>query len=125
VLKSAARELGLDLTRTEDEIQITSLEEGAGPPSSQALQTIAGSIEEFESTLATVQDEADTELRSVIQHLLAEAVKGCFSPVRGQFSRARPSSLSSATWRRWSRASCGAWSTSRAARRRRRSRAGW
>ncbi|MEO7331519.1 MAG: AAA family ATPase [Minicystis sp.] len=86
VLKNAGKELGLELTRGEDEIQITSLDEGAGPPKSEALQTIAGSIEEFEATLATVQDEADAELRGVIQHLLAEGVKGCFSPVRSRFS---------------------------------------
>ena len=86
VLKSAAKELGLELTRSEDEIQITSVDENAGPPNSEALQAIAGSIEEFESRLATVQDEADAELRGVIQHLLAEGVKGCFSPVRSRFS---------------------------------------
>ncbi|MFO0759457.1 MAG: AAA family ATPase [Byssovorax sp.] len=85
-LKSAARELGLDLARSEDEIQITSLDESSTPPGTEALQAIAGSIEEFESTLAKVQDEADAELRAVIQHLLGEAVKGSFAPVRTRFS---------------------------------------
>lgn len=84
-LKAAARDLGLDLTRTEDEVQITAIDEAQGPPSGDALSAIAASVEEFENTLATVQDEADAELRTVVQHLLAEAVKGCFSPVRASF----------------------------------------
>src|SRR5262249_6357160 len=39
----------------------------------------------FETTLATVQDEADAELRSVIHHLLVETVKASFVPVRARF----------------------------------------
>jgi predicted ATP-dependent protease len=84
-LKTAARELGLDLNRTDDEVQITAMDEASGPPPSDALAQIAASVEEFETKLATVQDEADTELRGVIQHLIAEAVKACFLPVRGRF----------------------------------------
>lgn len=84
-LKSAARALGLDLARTEDEVQITSLDETRGPPDADALAAIAASVEEFETTWANVQDEADAELRSVIHHLLVETVKGCFLPVRTLF----------------------------------------
>src|SRR5262249_32616214 len=85
ILKTAARELGLDLGRTEEEVQITSLDENQGPPSAGALSAIAGSVEEFETTLATVQDEADAELRSVIHHLLTDTVKTAFAPVRARF----------------------------------------
>lgn len=84
-LRSSARQLGLDLSRTEDEVQITALDESAGPPDAEALAAVAASVEEFETTLATVQDQADTELRSVIHHLLIEAVKACFLPVRARF----------------------------------------
>jgi predicted ATP-dependent protease len=89
-LKAAARELGLDLARTDDEVQITAMDEAAGPPSGDALAAIAASVEEFENTLATVQDEADTELRAVVQHLLAETVKTCFLPVRARFEGREP-----------------------------------
>ncbi len=84
-LKSAARALGLDLTRGDDEVQITALDEAAGPPSNDSLAQIAASVEEFETTLATVQDEADLELRNVVQHLLAETVKSGFAPVRALY----------------------------------------
>jgi predicted ATP-dependent protease len=85
ILKNAARELGLDLARTESEVQITSLDEGQDAPSSDALAAIASNIEEFENTLARVQDDADAELRSVMQHLLVDAVKTSFAPVHARF----------------------------------------
>lgn len=84
-LKLAARELGLELVRSDDEVQITSLEDSSAPPSSDALNAIAGSVEEFETRLATAQDEADVELRSVVKQLLVDGVKGCFQPVREHF----------------------------------------
>ncbi|APR83286.1 ATP-dependent protease La [Minicystis rosea] len=84
-LKAAAAELGLDLQRTDDEVQITALDEAGGTPSSDALAAIAAHIEEFETKLASVQDEADGELRAVVHHLLGEAVKSSFLPVRTRF----------------------------------------
>jgi len=84
-LRTAARELGLDLVRAEDEVQIISPDEGASPPSREAVSAIAGSIEEFETRLATVQEEADAELRSVLHHLLGEGVKASFAPVCARF----------------------------------------
>jgi predicted ATP-dependent protease len=84
-LKEAARALGLDLARTDDEVQITALDEAGGPPSGDALAAVAASIEEFETKLAAVQDEGDSELRGLVHHLLAEAVKACFGPVRTRF----------------------------------------
>ncbi|MFT3774366.1 MAG: AAA family ATPase [Minicystis sp.] len=84
-LKTAAAELGLDLQRTDDEVQITALDEAGGTPSADALAAIAAHIEEFETTFASVQDEADAELRGVVHHLLGEAVKSSFAPVRARF----------------------------------------
>lgn len=84
-LKATAREMGLDLVRSDSEVQITSLDESAGAPTGDALRQIAGSVEEFEATLANVQDEADHELRAVLQQLLVDAVKACFTPVRARF----------------------------------------
>lgn len=84
-LRASARELGLDLVRSDDEVQITALEEGAPPPEGEALQTIARTVEEFEATLVKVQDEADLELRTLMKQFLLDGVKGCFSPVRARF----------------------------------------
>ncbi|MEJ7734518.1 MAG: AAA family ATPase [Polyangiaceae bacterium] len=83
-LKTAARDLGLDLVRDDNEVQITPIDEYLAP-SSEALRTISGSVEEFENTLAGVQDEADKELRAIIKQFLVDAVKSCFAPVRGRF----------------------------------------
>lgn len=84
-LKEAAHALGLDLSRTDDEVQITALDEVDSPPSSDALSAVAASIEEFETKLAAVQDEADSELRGVVHHLLADTVKTAFYSVRARF----------------------------------------
>ncbi|MCC6558213.1 MAG: AAA family ATPase [Polyangiaceae bacterium] len=84
-LKATARDLGLDLVRADDEIQITPLEESAQPPDAEALQAVATSIEEFEDRLATAQDEADLELRNVMKQLLVDGVKACFQPVRARY----------------------------------------
>jgi predicted ATP-dependent protease len=85
ILKESARGLGLELSRSEEEVQITSLDESAGPPSGDALAQVAAFIEEFETRFASVQDEADAELRSVVHNLLGETIKSCFLPVRARF----------------------------------------
>ena len=84
-LKEQGRALGLELQRTEEEVQITAIDEAAGPPAGEALAAVAAGIEEFETNLARVQDEADRELRGVVHHLIAETVKSCFLPVRTRF----------------------------------------
>lgn len=86
-LRAAARELGLELARTEDEVQVTAVDDSA--PSSAALRTIAVHIEEFETTLANVQDEADRELRAALKQLLTDGAKMCFVPVRARFEDRR------------------------------------
>ncbi len=83
-LKTRARELGLELVRTDDEVQITAIDENA-EPSSESVRSITAAVEEFEATLAAVQDEADTELRGSVKQLLVEAVKAAFHPVRSRF----------------------------------------
>jgi predicted ATP-dependent protease len=82
-LKATAKEMGLELARAEAEVQVTSIDESS--PSSESLRTIAAAIEEFETTLANVQDEADQELRGALKQLLTDGVKGCFVPVRARF----------------------------------------
>ena len=84
-LKAQARELGCELVRAEDEVQITAIEDSASAPDTEALNAIAVHIEEFEDRLATVQDEADVELRGVMKQLLIDGVKACFQPVRSRF----------------------------------------
>lgn len=82
-LRSAAREQGLELARNESEIHVSSLDDS--PPSPEALRTITGAIEEFENTLANVQDEADAELRAALKQLLVDGLRTCFAPFRARF----------------------------------------
>ena len=84
-LRGAARDLGLDLVRSDNEVQITAIDDNTPAPSSDALRTIASSVEEFENTLANVQEEADKELRVILKQFLVDAVKTCFAPVRAHF----------------------------------------
>jgi predicted ATP-dependent protease len=84
-LRASAQSVGLALERAENEVRLSAHDESAPAPDSEAVDHVTGLVEEFENTLAQVQDDADTELRAVIQHLLTEAVKGCFAPVRGRF----------------------------------------
>ena len=88
-LKDAARELGLELQRTDDEVQITAARRGRrARRAATRSRPSPPAIEEFETRLANVQDEADAELRGVVQHLLGETVKSCFLPVRTRFEGA-------------------------------------
>jgi predicted ATP-dependent protease len=89
-LKAAATELGLELQRTEDEVQISAIDDANATPSTDALAAIATHIEEFETRFARVQDEADAELRAVVHHLLGETVKSCFLPVRTRYEGREP-----------------------------------
>jgi predicted ATP-dependent protease len=81
-LKASAAALGLDLVRTDDEVQLTTLDEAKGAPSNEVVREMMGLVEEFEGTLAGVQDEAEAELRSGVKQLLDDAVRACFQPVR-------------------------------------------
>jgi predicted ATP-dependent protease len=83
-LKAAAAEHGLELVRDDEEIQLSSEEEDKDP-SPEALEAVTTKIEEFESALAKVHEEADTELRGIMRQLMQELVKGCFAPVHERF----------------------------------------
>ncbi|MFO0612493.1 MAG: AAA family ATPase [Polyangiaceae bacterium] len=83
-LKRDARALGLELERSGDEVEVQALAEGE-EPTPEALESITGAIEEFESQLAKVHEEAELELRSVVKQLLGDAVKACFSAVVGKY----------------------------------------
>jgi len=84
-LKNAASEVGLELTRNEDEIQLSAEEDDASP-SPEALEQITVKIDDFETTLAEVHDGADRELRDIMRQLMQEMVKSSFTPVHEMFS---------------------------------------
>jgi len=83
-LRRTARESGVELVRRENDIEIVTPDE-ASQPAVEAMQAVATSVAEFEAKLASVQDEADAELRSVMKQLLGDAAKTCFQPVRVRY----------------------------------------
>lgn len=84
-LKAAATELGFEVTRTESEIQVVPSEEPTAGPVSDGLRDITTLVEDFETRLATVQDEADSELRGTVKQLMDDAVRACFQPFLATF----------------------------------------
>lgn len=98
-LVASAKGLGFRLERTGDEIEITSLpeEDGQAPapsippmseeprsssmPSSDPLELVKQAVEEFESRLADIHEEAEAELRASLKSFLGEALKGHFAPL--------------------------------------------
>lgn len=94
ILVARAKELGFRLERTGDEIEITSLseEEAEGatsepPPSQDPLELVKQAVEEFESKLADIHEEAESELRSSLKSFLGEALKGHFAPVIAKYAQ--------------------------------------
>jgi len=85
-LKAAALELGLDLSRAGDEIQLASAVEGQ-EPSKEALEAVASAVEEFEHATIDLQEQAEAELRAEVKTQLAEAVGTSFGPYKKGFSR--------------------------------------
>lgn len=84
VLRAAATAAGLVLTRTDNEVQLASENEGENP-SPEALSAVAGSVDEFEAKLAAVHEEAEAELRGLMKQLLGQSVKACFAPVAQRY----------------------------------------
>lgn len=79
-LREQAATIGVDLKRTDSEIELSSVEEDT-EPSDEAVQQTMAAVEEFEGTLASLQDKADSEFRGEVKTLIADAIRGCFSPV--------------------------------------------
>ncbi len=78
-LQQIGDELGLELSRDEDEVKVASRDEEE--PSSEDLRTITTAVEAFEEQLVELQEHADSELRSELKRLMLESVRSCFSPV--------------------------------------------
>jgi predicted ATP-dependent protease len=83
-LKAEAAELGLELVRSGDEVEVTPIVENE-EPSAEAVESVTNAIEDFEAKLASVHEEAEIELRSVVKQLLGDAVKSCFAPVHERY----------------------------------------
>ena len=72
-------ELGLELSRDDDEVKVASRDEEE--PSSEDMKVISTAVEAFEEQLVELQEHANTELRSELKRLMLESVRSCFAPV--------------------------------------------
>ncbi len=87
-LHEVGEELGLEVTRSDDEVKVTGAD--GEEPSPEALRAITKAVEEFEEELLELQDQIDTDLRGELKRLMLEAVKGCFEPVKERFEGSEP-----------------------------------
>lgn len=87
-LYEVGEELGLELTRTDDEVKVAAAD--GGEPSPEALRAITKAVDEFEEELLEVQDQVDADLRGELKRLMLEAVKGCFAPFKKRFGESEP-----------------------------------
>ncbi len=90
-LRARARELGLELERAEDEIQVAPLTSDSDPggeptePSPEALRAVAEQVEAFEEKLVEMQEQTDRELRAELKRLLLDTVGACFAPFHERY----------------------------------------
>lgn len=87
-LYEVGEELGLELTRSDDEVKVAAAD--GGEPTPEALRAITKAVDEFEEELLEVQDQVDADLRGELKRLMLEAVKGCFAPFKGRFAESEP-----------------------------------
>lgn len=82
---AAAAAHGFTVERSGDEIELRRGEAEA-EASEEALEAVKVAIEEFESKLTDVHEEAELELRAAIKHFLAEATRSHFGPVLTKYT---------------------------------------
>ncbi len=87
-LHEVGEELGLKLTRTEEEIKVAAADGEDAPP--EAVRAITKAVEEFEEELLEVQDRIDADLRTELKRLMLDAVKACFAPFKERFAQSEP-----------------------------------
>jgi predicted ATP-dependent protease len=83
-LHEVAEELGIEISRDEDEVKVVG-DEGEDP-TPEAMRAIAKAVDEFEEELVEVQERLDADLRTELRRLMLEAVKSCFEPFKEQYA---------------------------------------
>ncbi len=94
-LKEQANALGLEVLREDNEFQVGILvpeEDDDQPaptdePSSEDMRAVTDAVDVFEEQLATIQENADQELRAELKKLLLDAVRACFKPCFGEYEQ--------------------------------------
>ncbi|NUP12772.1 MAG: AAA family ATPase [Polyangiaceae bacterium] len=84
-LADTAAGYGFSIERSGDEIELRR-GESEEPASDDAVDAVKTAVEEFESKLADVHEEAEMELRAAIKAFLADATRGHFAPVVAKYA---------------------------------------
>lgn len=75
---------GFSVERTGDDIELRR-GESEETPSDETLEAVKSAVEDFESKLTDLHEEAESELRGGIKAFLSDAVKGHFAPVSAKY----------------------------------------
>lgn len=77
---------GFAIERSGDEIELRRVESEEEPPTDEVLEAVKSAVEEFESKLADVHEEAEQELRATIKQFLSDALRSHFQPIVSKFT---------------------------------------
>jgi predicted ATP-dependent protease len=77
-LSELGEELGLDVVRGEEEVQVTARDDDE--PSAEAMQVVGAAVEEFEEQLAAIHEQVDRDLRAALKRLMSDMVQNGFAP---------------------------------------------
>ncbi|MBL8743047.1 MAG: AAA family ATPase, partial [Myxococcales bacterium] len=87
-LSEAVAVHGFTVERDGDEIELRRQEaDDEPPPSEEVVEAVKTAVDEFESKLADIHEEAEAELRSSIKQFLSDAIKGHFAPLHTKFAK--------------------------------------
>jgi predicted ATP-dependent protease len=87
-LSEAVGAHGFTVERDGDEIELRRQEaDDEPPPSEEIVEAVKTAVDEFESKLADVHEEAEAELRSSIKQFLSDAIKGHFAALHSKIAK--------------------------------------
>lgn len=87
-LSEAVAVHGFTVEREGDEIELRRQEaDEEPPPSEEVVEAVKTAVDEFESKLADIHEEAEAELRSSIKQFLSDAIKSHFVPLHTKFTK--------------------------------------
>lgn len=78
---------GFSVERTGDDIELRRGESEEEAPSDETLEAVKSAVEDFESKLTDLHEEAEAELRGAIKAFLAEAVKSHVAVLAARFEK--------------------------------------
>ncbi len=76
---------GFTVERAGDDVELRPAEGTETEPSEETLEAVKSAVEDFESKLADLHEEAEAELRASIKSFLSDAIHGHFAPAISKY----------------------------------------